>query len=196
MSNEQPPEVSSKTSVLNEPELADALRMVRAIKVFAKGYQKNEHIQKQVVAACIMLKRVETLNQLHYVCAQLRDLLAMFNEREMDYERVLFDLAQGERRTGVRYSDTVRDRGRDLDNSDVGPPSVPIPDVEAGRSDGHFGHIEERRRYLSGGVRQAPDRLAGSLPKRKGRKSRAKPKRIVPSSHVYVAQVPKKGLDE
>ena len=184
MSNEQLPKEFSRTLVLNSPELADALRMVRAIKIFAKSHQKNQHIQSQVAAACIMLKRVETQNQLDYCCEQLRDLLAMFLEREVNYERVLSDFAQSERRTGVRYSDTVGGRGGNMDNSNIGPPSVPVPEMEAERPERAVRPVRE------------PDSsgLAGSLPKRKGRKSRAKPKRSLVSSDVYSTEVPKKSL--
>ena len=83
MTNEQQPEPSSETSVLSSPELADALRMARAIRIFAKSHKKNQHLQNEVAAACIMLKRVETLAQLEHCCEQLRDLLAMFLEKEI-----------------------------------------------------------------------------------------------------------------
>ena len=185
MSNEQPPEVSCKTSDSTDFAviMLDAQRMMTAIKIFVKDYPNNQHLLRQVVAANIMLKRVETLNQLNYVCAQLRDLLAMFNDKEMDYEQCISDFAQSERRIGVRYSDTVRDRRGDMDNPNVGPPSIPIQEVATEYYDRHVG---DWYRHAA--------RVAGSLPKRKGRKSRAKSKRVVPGSHVYVAEVPKKSL--
>jgi|SRR6516165_310416 len=153
---------------MNELEvvLSDMHRLRRAVLELNKG-NKNKLISDRVEVAVMLADTAHTLDEITAACSELRWLFKFFMHREEPDE--IPDPAQSRRPTSVRHSVETGDRGGNLDNPNVGSPSVSVPDVEPGRSDGHVAPqlpVNDEYRDSS--------RVARTLPKRKAHKARTR----------------------
>jgi len=109
--------------------MKDAQRLKTAIRLMIDQYKNNKSAINRIHAAFILVDRATSISELSFACENLRTIFKDLNHRELEYEREILDPAQSLGGTSVRHSDPPGDRGRNMDNPNVGPPSVPVQEV-------------------------------------------------------------------